>query len=490
MSAQNSVAVNLHQPINKASQNLVRASLLVPSEDYSQIEALCLPISLIEVTDTTNGMTFSDEDGETLSYEVVMLRAVGQAALTSAGRNTIARLSANWSDQLGTEPPKMAPPCNNGEEDIRVHLSDWLIGQMADARLNDAQRATRFMRELGLLRGQHAEMQSSFRALEHFIYQSGLSERKLETTLSPVWKHLPISLQNGSQLSLRLPISSIGLSDIALHIAHATPGHDGVLHLSLFSPDTNQTLAIWEVFSQQISEGWLRFSMDRALGSDAVSLFLITSYQGAGTIQLSSSIKAPEQRFRTQLDNETLSELPSLKIWRWLAGSVAPTPVGAVIPVGGTDRLRRVERDVLATTLDYSDLSRCMPLAQSGDAVTIHVLEGLTACGLLSGVGLPGARQVMATVCTRHAEGPEIEYQMALFPRQSRVEQTGQLPKFELSHCSQWVRLPAMEEGQVHIMLPEPLDEPHDIYLLTRLCGDRQTNAYGWSTFSDICLQF
>ncbi len=466
------------------------ASILVASEDYAEVSALALPVPLIVASGEPGNVEFSDDQGKPLPLDQVALRVIGRLPLSRGGKNHLAQLVDLWRSKLDTDAPAEIPHEMVGMPDSRAKVLEWLVLQLTKAQQQGAQRSTRFMRELGLLRQQHEEIQASFQNLEQFVYRHGPQQRKLETTLSPVSGQLPITLRNGSRLVQRLPGSSVGLSDIAIQISNETPPAQGVLSVSLLSPDTNETLAIWEVPAARLTQGWLRFSLDRALGPDTISLMLNVAYQGRDTVRLASAVQHPEPRFHPDVDGQSIETLPALQIWRWIAGARAPISANAFLQVGGKNRLRRVERDMLATAINLDTLNDTVPLFQSGDALLVHVAPAHTACGILAGLALPGVQQVFATLQTRHAEAPRVEYQLALLPQKQRPHHPGRLPAFDPALSSGWISLQPEEEGQAHVLLPRPLDSLHDIYLMTRLPRGMSSNHYGWSTFSNICLQF
>ncbi|MTH80298.1 hypothetical protein GL286_21650 [Paracoccus aestuariivivens] len=397
-------------------------------------------------------------------------------------------------NRLGADAPARIPLEAVGKDDNRTEVLEWLTVRRIETQQLTAKCSTRFMRELGLLRQQHEETQASFQKLEQFMYQHGPQQRELETTLSPIAGQLPISMRNGSRLVQRLPGTSVGLSDIALHVGNeAAPTH-GVLSISLFSSTDNETIAIWEIPAARLTNGWVRVALDYALGTDNVSLFDSIEYHGKDIVRPSSSVQHPEQRFHPECDGSTIETLPALQIWRWIAGARALIPAHAVLcravmQIGGKSRLRRVAPETLATTIDLGTLKNMLPLFQSDDALLVHGVPDHTACGILPAVALPGARQIFASAQTRHAEGPVVEYQLAIMPQDQRPHLPGSLPEFSSHLSSGWVRLSPQEKSQLHILPAEPLECPHDLYLMTRLPAG-SANNFGWSTFSNIGIQF
>ncbi|WP_378944788.1 DUF6212 domain-containing protein [Paracoccus sp. R86501] len=466
------------------------ASLVVSSSELAEVQALNLPITLIASCGSGDELDFKDEDGNRLSFETVAIRTTGCLALSAEGADELQKLSDVWQKATGAPAPEVLTTAMADAAKLRVSILEWLVAHITAERGASAVRSARFMRELGILRRQHEETQAGFRDLEAFLYRNVSQKRILDITLSPVAAQPPIVLNGGMQLVQRLPATSIGLSDVSLYIANETAPADGVLHVSLSSPDSGQTLAIWEVPAQSLSQGWLRLSMERALGSDAVTVLLRVAYQGTGSVRMAASFQHPEERFQPLLDDRRSANVPALQVWRWIAGASAPLAATAILPIGGRNRLRRVLGETLTMARDLNNLTRTMELQPDSSALLVHVLEDRTAGGILSGVALPGARHIYADIKTYHGGADNIEYRIALAPPADRPHQSGDLPNFESRLMSEWVRMTPLEDGQVHLVLPDPLDVPCDVYLLTRLPEGVHNNAYGWSTFANLTLQF
>lgn len=478
------------QPSASSPRAALSSALLVTSADIDDARRLALPVSLVEVSLSENAVTFRTDAGTELSLSQVMLIEIGSLALSRQGADSLARMDAFWKHQSGGPAPQALAVYEEELSKHRVLVLEWLVKQISTVRQAAAIRSTDQMRELGLLRRQHEETQAGFRDLEMFLYRNVSQKRILDTTLSPISGQLPLNLGRGDQLVQRLPGASIGLSDISIHIFNETSPVDGVLHASLSSLEEGETLAIWEVPANKLRHGWLRLSLERALGPDPVTLMLSVSYQGSGTVKLSNSIQHPEQRFWAQVNDRSMPNVPALQTWRWIAGASAPVAATAVLPVGGQNRLRRVLGEALTTARDLNDTNQMMQLQQNTSALLVHVLEDRLAGAILSGVALPGARHIYADVRTYHGDAPPVEYQIAVAPHSLYRPLEGEVPSFKAQYASDWVRLAPQEDGQVHLFLPEPLDQHYDVYMLTRLPNGLRNNHFGWSTFANLTLQF
>lgn len=466
------------------------ASLLVAAADMAELRGLGLPVALVEVSGSPGETRFRSAAGVELDPARVMVESIGSLALTARGRAELEDMAALWQERTGSPAPPVIPCAGADPSARRQAVLEWLVARLANERQAAAVRSARQMRELGILRRQHEETQAGFRNLEAFLYRNVSQKRVRDITLSPAAGQLPLVLQDGMRMVQRLPGESAGFSDIAIHVANETTPQDGVLHVSLSCLETGDTLAIWEIAGPQLRQGWLRLSLERALGSDAVTLMLSVSYQGGGTVRLSSSVRHPEPRFSAQINGQAMLNVPALQIWRWIAGASAPLAATSILPVGGKNRLRRVLGETLTTARDMNNPSSSMSLHRDTGALLVHVLEDRLAGAILSGVALPGARHVRADIRTYHPDAPRIEYRLALVAHSPHPRHAGEIPAFEPQLTSDWVCLAPEEDGQVHLILAEPLEQPCDVYMLTRLPDGVQSNSYGWSTFANLTLQY
>lgn len=468
--------------------SLHRMSLLVSPADCSAITSLALPVSITVATVSDNELLLNDIKGGAVTFGQIFPFVVGLVALSKAGLAQMKQVSDSWAVHAGESAPPMMVLDNPNGTERRADIVEWLAGQLAGNQQQMARRTTTLMRELAILRQQHETMQESFRRLEQFVQGNGLTHRVLETTLSPVQGQQPISLGGGSSLVARLPGSSVGLCDIAIQINNAGILPEGRLSCSLLSTDSKVTVATWEVSHDRLREGWLRLSLDNALGMDPISLKLHLTWHGKGNLLLATAMIHPDARFHPSLDHAELDAMLAIQLWRWVPDAAAPLAADAISQVGGQGKLHYVEASLLATATAPGSEER-LPMLDDSASLLVHVDPKLTKCAVLPGIALPGVRQVSGRIHTRHPKGPAVEYCLALLPQSRRTSQSG-LPHFDPKLSSGWICLQPDEGGQATVLAPEALKEPHDIYMLTRLPNGTNTNEYGWSTFSDIRLRF
>lgn len=468
---------------SKSSESISKDQIvLIASCDIDEINKMFLPVE-VYFADNFGRIYKSETPSKPLSLEEVRTRLVGCISASKEGHEILTAARRAWEkDFTDFSLSITSQPVQN-----RADALEWLVIQILKYRKDAAVRTSRLMRELGVMRRQHDETQASFRALESYFYQHAKSSRSPDLILSPVARQRPLTLTGGSRLEQRLPGSSVGLSDIALHIPAARPAR-GLLHVNLTSPDTGEMLAAWEVDAATLPVGWLRLSTERALDSQSVTLVLTVSYEGPDRVQLSNSVHHPETRFQPRHDDMTVPVVPALQIWRWIAGVEVPLAANAILPIGTRDGLRRVHAQALTTARDLNDPNVEIGLQADTEALLVHALEDRMAGAVLSSIALTGARHLYADIRTYHHNASEVEYRIALAP--AGVRSPGVLPDFATDMASDWVRMSPMEDGQVHLFLPKPLDRPCDIYLLTRLPEQGRSNNYAWSTFANLSLQY
>jgi len=118
----------------------------------------------------------------------------------------------------------------------------------------------------------------------------------------------------------------------------------------------------------------------------------------------------------------------------------------------------------------------------------VHVMAEGIATAVLPNVARVGTVSVSSSIYSRSEKSPEIEYAIALAPVEQRPKPDTELPDFSPNFFSDWSIMSALVEGELHVVLPTPVREPHDIYLMTRLPEGQNDISYGWSSFFNINL--
>lgn len=463
-------------------------ALIVMPCDHVAAAGLDLPVRLLVAKDA------GWSDGErSVDAAFVHLCALGVLTLSAEGGALADQHAQRWQGRFGAGAPPRLDAGRKGKMPVAAIVT-WLCRRLAEDQGRAAQRTSGLMRELALLRQQHEATQAAFRNLESYAYQHHLTQRQLHTTLAPLVGSPDLVLAPGSLLIQRLPGGSAGFSDVSLRVADGPRPRGGTLECWLESPDLGKELARWIVPLDKIVPGWLRFALESALDADPASLVLHLRWTGKTALRLESAMAHPDMRFRPVLDGVERSCVPAIQLWHYLPGTLAPLSAAGILPTGRGNPasgaiIRRIEAQELARAINLDTLKPDVPLFEGADALLVHVLPDRLSCAILA-VAQAGARQVSATICTRHRDGPPIEYALAVLPEHLRPRLVREEPEFPASLHSGWVRTRPMRPSQVVLILPEPLESASDIYLMTRLPAGHPGDAYGWSTFSDLTVRY
>ncbi len=440
--------------------------VLVHECDHAAATALSLPFALA----VAGPEGVRDAKGQPLAPETVLRDALVRLVLSAPGLQADAGFESGWTARFGAG--SIPERLDLSATDPQGRAAAALAGLAAAAvRAQGATllRNRRLMRDLAELRLSHDQTQAAFAALEDHAYRTGLAERQMLRHLPEQRTQPPCLLAPGAQVDQRLPCDSAGLSDVALAIPKGFGLEEGELTVALDLAESGACLAEWRIAAAQIRPGWLRLALDRALGPDTQTPVLRLRWQGREQLRLASSFAHPDPRFQPRPG----APLLALQIWKHLPGTRTPPAAGSHL-ARGSDTVTRwhlgrshMERAAgpgpakSGAALDYS--------ADFGGLMVRPGADGQVQAARLDGGLAAGVAQVSGGVKTEQATGPAVDYALAAAPVATRPRSAGTLPAFAPGHVSDWLRLPAGTWGALHLFLPAPLAEDHDLYLMTRL---------------------
>lgn len=457
-----------------------RFFILSDRQEEPQVRALGLPVACLGL-DAMAGFTC---EGERIADDLAFAGTVGVIASGAAA----ASLSQAWTDRFGADMPEVLDA--GADRDTAL---GWLVGRFAAQTVVQAGRNARLMRDLGQMRRMHDEMQGSFERLERVFYDTMRGKRQADFTLPPVVAQGALSLGDGDRITQRVPGASAGLSDLAIGLAEPLPTGGGVVSAVLRGFETGEVLATWDVTAEKLQdavrEGWLRLSLDRALGMDPISLHLSVEWRGDAPLRLAGSVRHPDPRFQAEGDAGNSGAVLAMRGWRYVPGASAALTVGAIAQQGGNGMLRHIAGADMRRALNPATMKMDVPFVEEVDGLMVHVPKEGVAGAILRSAAPAGARQVFCTIETRHEGAFPIEYAIALRDRAGRPAGAGHLGDFAAGLHSDWVQVDRMKPSQVHLFLDAPLTDDCDVYLMTRLPEGSRTD-FGWSTFSDVRVRF
>jgi hypothetical protein len=299
----------------------------------------------------------------------------------------------------------------------------------------------------------------------------------------------PLILAEGQTLTQRLPVSSVGLSDVAIFIDEIDYPEEAKVAVALLTREDNARRAHWILTGPQLAKGPLRLALHKALQIPPLTPYLEVTWLGAGQIQLSSSMYHPDPRHQPDIDGTSLPQVLAVQCWSCLPGLDAPLPMGAHLPSAAEarpPRLRVIDADVLATAVDLTPESKHSRYVDNKKAVVVHPMPQGTSIMRIAACIPAGTTNVAARICTIAEQASVIEYALAIAPS----ERNGAAVPFDPTSASAtrtpWVALRPKEPGELHLPLAEALETANDLFLMTRLATQPGNADWGWAAFDQI----
>ena len=430
-------------------------------------------------------------DGAQVSIATLTARVIGALAVSQAGLSILQAMVDTWQEKTGGDPPQivdLSPPLAP-QDQLSVALR--AIAQLYRSQIAPfVAHNARLLRQVAGLRMAQEDTLSQLDATEAFLLKSIQTRRWLAQSHGPVQAHKPavIALSSDTQICQRLSASSMGLSDVSFMLASQDIPVEGQLTVALYLVETDETVAQWDLSAADLTIGWQRLSLIRALGHDEQTVQLRLHWQGPKDLLLTAAFHHPDAAYCATTSQDTHDRILAHQVWKYLPGTAAPLPtnthwIGGPLPAQFyIDPLRLA--DAVSVNSDKDGLQYFKNL----EALQVHPFTGVVSTARLSRAVPPSVHQISATVGARSEDSPSIEYAIATAPLHP-VRTVGDLVMDceRYGRISEWVTLSKDIQGQVNLNLRAPTAHVSDLYLLTRLApGTGQQRA--WATFSNIWL--
>lgn len=443
-------------------------------------------------------------EGRALPPEAVLGGLVAVVLLSAPALPAVQAFLQAFAARFGGPAPAVIDLADVPSGERPLFLARAVAGLLVAERAARAARNVVLMRDLAQMRQAQARLQEAFSRLEDHVVGQGLTGRRQSLALEPPAGAPLVALHPGRPLCQRLPQGSAGLSDLAILIAGPAEGEaaalgGGWLHIRLETLEDAQTHAEWQLAAATLEPGWRRLSLPAGLEAAARTAVLHLDWQGQAPLSLALGLCHPDPRFALHEGGAPRADghLLALRLWSCIPGVAAPAVSGGLMP--GVTRLRQLHlsgEDLSAAVNLRPDNQPFLYLADS-QALLLHVSPAGLSAGLVAAAVPAGATHLSARIMTRAEAGPPIEYAFGLWPAAeagaesgaesgASVLPDGRLPAFAPHHVTQWQRLAAMVESELHLPLPAPLAVPHDLCLMARLPEGVEDASWGWSTFAAI----
>lgn len=464
------------------------AFIVASSQDLTKIASLDLPLGIARYDD-------QDDDGElvlgerTLSILELATACVGAIALSASGLERIQRLLQRLDETSGGR--AMAICDLSGESPSRQEL--LLLRFAADRLLATTQRQARRLSELtrsvAALRQSHELTQSAFSKLERFVFENNLAARTLSTELAPSRDMEPIELQPGDSLVQRLSIASTGLCDILIHIVGVDIAEQGELCVILSTVEDGKCHAHWTLTGASLKTGAVRLSLRNSLEAVSLTPVIELIWHGEASCRLAASLMHPDPRFQVRIAGIPDPRVLATSCWCYLPGAEAMLPATGVLPAASASRpprKRLMDSALLASVIDLTPESQNSRYIPNEETLLVHPMGIGTSVMKIESALPVGTTHVDARICTRADKASEVEYALCVRPRSAQSGQPFLLAQSEASTMSAWIALKVNHPGEIHLPMASPLEEPHDLYFMTRLAVQPGDASWCWASFDRI----
>lgn len=438
----------------------------------------------------TDGQNLRDADtGTPLNRLDIGARCLGGVVVDHKNAEPLERFLSALAAVCALEPLSIITVTDPQASDAALEVAHFVNAGLNTIANRQANRIVDLSHALTSVRKLQDETLSSFRAIESFVWSNSLNTRTLSLSLAPS-SNSSLQMEAGQFLVQRLPVSSVGLSDVEILCATTSQHETGTLTVILRTLEDDEEHARWIVDAPHLPEKSLRLSLPIALSSDSRTPVIELSLSGSMALSIERAMAHPDPRFQPQLNGESSDRVIAMRIWSSIPGSMATLPVNGTLPLAGVRKKverRVIDGSMLSTAESLTPDGNGSMYSEGGAAIQVHPMpDGISAMCLRKSVPAETC-QVSARIHTDSEDAQDVEYAIALLPSSEKIG-PARLDQMIQNLCSEWVVLKPGARGEVHFFAKEPLQETYDLALLTRLSVRPGVNSYCWAKFDNIRL--
>lgn len=386
-------------------------------------------------------------------------------------------------------------------------LAEHLLANAQRHLQRQAEMNTALARQLAAARQGNEDLQNRFAALETFIDRHGLQPFERAFINDPVQEVSGsdavavnvLAMAARGRLSQILPVASLGVSAVALHVAKPAPKSDAVLKITLAAIETGEMIETWSVPAAELPAGWTTLSLRNAIAGLRRTLRLgITVAGGRSDLPvLSLGGAQPLELFRLQdedLKQSVSTASLALQVFVGLPGVVPPSPGGFSARTEQGGGLR--EQSLSGETLGATQQVKLDPNAGGFDGVTYLENERILSChppafGMTIAKvpnGAPAnALRLSANLMVDHAQARDVEFALVVSGDEARVMHllSGVAEPVAGEGFSGWTRVPAKQPRFASVYLEGNTGKASDFYLATRMV-EAGNHDFAWARFLNL----
>lgn len=413
--------------------------------------------------------------------------------------------AASWLGRAGT-----APTAQLVEGDDRAAFAASLLAQAQAGLREQSAMNTALARQLSDARQSNEDLQNRFSALEAFIDRHGLQPFECAFINQPAHDDgetvalAPnvLAMAANGRVAQILPVASLGISAIALHVAKAGPRSEATLTVTLASIEDGRTIESWTIPAAEMPAGWTTLTLRHAISGLRRTLRLVVSVEGAcaDLPLLSLGGAQPLDLFRLQdydLQQTVTASSLALQVFVGLPGVAPPTP-GGFAPQFGQDGKgsglqehslpQEVLRNAVQVQLDNDTGGFDGVSFLDGErAVSCHPPAfGMTIAKLTGGCP-PGALRLSANLLVDHGQSRDVEFALVAARTEARVMDmlSGIAEPVAGEGFSGWTRVPAKQPRFASLYLDAGRQASSDLYLATRML-EPGNHDFAWARFLNL----
>lgn len=419
-------------------------------------------------------------------------------------------LAARASDWLRRRRPNDVPePQLLDANDVAGFAAGLLATQYQSLR-RQSEMNTALSRQLADLRQGNEDLQNRFAALEAFIGRHGLQPFECAFVNEPAQDDgdpstmAPnvLAMAANARVSQILPVASLGVSAIALHIARAAPRSDASLSITLGSIEDGKLIESWTIPAADIAAGWMTLSLRSAIAGLKRTLRLIIAADGARNDLPIFSLGGaqPLDLFRLQdhdLQQSVTASSLAMQVYVGLPGVVPPSPGGFAAQHSqdaGNAGLR--ENSLSPEVLRESVQAHLDPDASGFNGVTYLDGERIISChppafGMTIAkvpAGCPaGTLRLSANLLVDNAQSRDVEFALVASNDEARILHLlgGVAEPVKGEGFSGWTRVPAKQPRFASLYIEGNAPSASDLYLATRMV-EPGNHDFAWARFLNL----
>ena len=358
--------------------------------------------------------------------------------------------------------------------------------------------------ELATYRREFERLQRNFSRLEEYVGRQSL-QKPTEIFEYPVesavvteavfsGKSENAALPVSRSLTQNLPVDSLGLCSVCIHIS-AKPGPTGPpLRVELRAQETGQVFGVWSISASEAPIGWIELALNSAVDEPALSLLLAMEWPPSPSgWALTQGPPHPYREFcaqtaagqslRSPLALRLFSSLPGVRVSATttaIRSINAPHVSAAFIPYDCYGQVTQIspapgEQNVKLVSYDPEIAS-----------ITVHPQKGTLTVARLQVVPPKHAWGITAEIHLANDKANPTQFAILACSRRDESRELAALHRTESPPkvFSGWKTLSALERRSISALIPTS-PERLTIFLATRQSPELSPD-FGWARFSKL----